>query len=333
MSSTSALLRGVPPRRIGWTGGLLTATRLARHRRLRRPLRLVLLERHPEGTVFGPPMAFWLNQRSRLLRAEVNGPVETADLVWVFTQDPLVPEARAALSADLARVRPGVPVLNPLSSYDAYHLDDCFPRLAAAGVRVPRHEFGPADLGRTEVVYKRQGEQVSRMERARYAGPRPGYRTFGLVDGRGADGLWRRYRLFHVAGAVFPIEAMAGGDWEVRSTTSDRLELDATMTEHEAEQVRLVARTLGLDCFCVDLLRRREDGLPVVVDVNVYPTMVAGEHVTGARGLVGQWHVWDIPAWAGLAWPTGQSNWDLVDAALAARVRQGAPDARALSAR
>lgn len=319
MNHTRALLRGVPPSRIGWSSGPLTALRLARHRRLgrqERPVRLVLLERHATGTFFGPPTAFWLNERSRVVRVEVNGPPEDADLVWVFTQDPLAPDARAALEADLARVRPGTPVLNPLSSYDAYHADDCFPRLAAAGVRVPRHVFGPADVGRTRVVYKRQGEQTSRKDLAVYDGPRPGYRAFELVDGRGEDGRWRRYRIFYVAGAVLPTDVIVSGGWEVGLGSLEDLELTFAMTEHERDQVALVAATLGLDAFCVDVLRRAADGLPVVVDVNVYPTMVVDERVSRAFGDVGQWHFWDVPARAGLPWPTGRSAWELVDEAL-----------------
>ena len=58
-------------------------------------------------------------------------PPERADLVWVFTQDPLTTEVRAWLDAQLRRVRPGVRVLNPPAVYDAYHEPDCFPRLAA----------------------------------------------------------------------------------------------------------------------------------------------------------------------------------------------------------
>lgn len=327
MNHTRALLRGVPPSRIGWSSGPLTALRLARHRRLgpqQRPVRLVLLERHTTGTFFGPPTAFWLNERSRVVRAEVNGPPEDADLVWVFTQDPLAPEARAALEADLARVRPGTPVLNPLSSYDAYHADDCFPRLAAAGVRVPRHVFGPADVGRTRVVYKRQGEQASRKDLAVYDGPRPGYRAFELVDGRGRDGRWRRYRIFFVAGAVLPTDVIVSGGWEVGLGSLEDLELTFTMTGHERDQVALVAATLGLDAFCVDVLRRAADGLPVVVDVNVYPTMVVDECVSRGFGDLGQWHFWDVPARAGLPWPTGRSAWELVDEALLRVVREGA---------
>ncbi len=327
MNHTRALLSGVPPRRIGWSDGPLTTLRLARHRRLRRPVRLTLLERHTTGTVFGPPTAFWLNERSRVVRAEVNGPPEEADLAWVFTQDPIAPDARAALEADLARLRPGTPVLNPLSSYDAYHADDCFPRLAAAGVRVPRHVFGPGDVGRTRVVYKRQGEQTSRKDLAVYDGPRPGYRAFELVDGRGADGRWRRYRVFFVAGAVLPTDVIVSGRWEVGLGSLDDLEVVFAMTGHERDQVALVAETLGLDAFCVDLLRRRSDGLPVIVDVNVYPTMVVDERVSASFGDVGQWHFWDVPARAGLPWPTGRSPWELVDEALlrvVERARAGA---------
>jgi hypothetical protein len=42
--------------------------------------------------------------------------------------------------------------------YDAYHDLDCFPRLAAAGVRVPRTEFGPADVGDQPEQHGEQAE-------------------------------------------------------------------------------------------------------------------------------------------------------------------------------
>jgi len=330
LTQTAALLRGVPPERIGWSTGPLTWWRQARHRRLRRPVTLCLLERQRRGTRFADGQAFWFDERFRDVRTVVNRGVEEADLVWVCTQDPLEPDARRALEVDLARVRPGVPVLNPLESYDAYHRDDCFPRLEAAGVRVPRHVFGADDVGRTEVVYKRQGEQTSRKARARYDGPRPGYRAFALVDGRGGDGRWRRYRAFHVAGAVFATDAIVSGGWEVGLATLEDVEHVVALTAHEREQVALVAQTLGLDCFCVDLLRRRTDGLPVVVDVNVYPTTVVDERVSRGFGDVGQWHCWDVPARAGLAWADGVDPWRLVEAALLARA--AAPDRRSAPA-
>ena len=147
-TSRAGLLTGTPPSRIGFSPGPLTDLRKRRAPpRLAarsRPLRLRLLEHDTSTMYFAEPTAFWMNERSRSRWAERNGPPERADLVWVFTQDPLTPELRTWLDAQLRRVRPGVRVLNPPAVYDAYHDLDCFPRLADAGVRVPR-----TDLGRT----------------------------------------------------------------------------------------------------------------------------------------------------------------------------------------
>jgi len=210
------LLTGTPPRRIGFSPGPLTDLRKARHAAglaLRtRPLRLSLLEHDTSTMYFAEPTAFWINQRSRVCWAQRNLAPERADLVWVFTQDPLTAEVRAWLDAQLRRVRPGVRVLNPPGVYDAYHEPDCFPRLARAGVRVPR-PVGPADVGVTPVVYKAVGEQAARKERCVYDGPRPGFRASVAHDSRGADGRYRRYRAFVLGDLVLPEDVLVADHW------------------------------------------------------------------------------------------------------------------------
>ena len=205
-------LAGTPPGRIGFGPGPLTDLRTARHALGRaartRPLRLCLLEHDTSTMFFAEPTAFWINQRSRVCWAERNGPPEEADLVWVFTQDPLRPDVRAWLDERLRRVRPGVTVLNPPAVYDAYHDPDCFGRLARAGVRVPRTALGPADVGVTPVVYKAVGEQAARKERCLYDGPRPGFRAAVAHDSRGADGRYRRYRAFDLGDLVLPEDVL-----------------------------------------------------------------------------------------------------------------------------
>lgn len=307
MGQLAWLLSGTPPRSIGWGPGPLTALRQARHRVLRRPVRLCLLERQGQGTRFAAAHAFWVNQRSRVVRAVVNERPERADVVWVLSQDPLTPAARRALAADLARVRPGVPVLNGPETYDAYHRDDAFPRLAAAGVHVPRTELAPGE----PTVYKAQGEQGSRKWQGPYAGPVPGYRAFELVDGRAADGLWWRHRLWYLAGEVFPEQGIGSADWHAVARNLVEVDRAPASTAFEREQVRLLGRTLGLDFFAVDHLRRRGDGLPVFLDVNVYPTLVTGPD-DGLPGR-GQWHIWDVTDRAGLTPADGRHPWAVFD--------------------
>ncbi|MDP9434070.1 MAG: hypothetical protein M3P93_02260, partial [Actinomycetota bacterium] len=309
----------------GWGPGPLTRARQARQRLLRRPVRLVLLERSG-GTRFAPSHAFWLNRRSRAVVARVNGPVERADLVWVMSQDPLAPAVRRALARDLGRLRPGTPVLNPLATYDSYHADDAFPRLAAAGVRVPR-TLGPADVGRTEAVWKRQGEQASHKLRGTYDGPRPGYRAFEAVDSRGPDGLHRRWRAWYVAGLVFPGDVVASTDWQAGLSTLQTLDRTFTLRPDEEALLRRAAQVLGLDAFAVDLLRPGGDGPAVLVDVNVYPTLVDGSDLHLDAGLPpahGQWHSWDAPARAGVRGFPGAGFWAALDEALLAAAA-GAP--------
>jgi hypothetical protein len=311
------LLAGTPPRRIGFSPGPLTDLRTARHslgRALRtRPLRLCLLEHDTSTMYFAEPTAFWINQRSRVCWAERNGPPERADLVWVFTQDPLGPQVRAWLDAQLARLRPGVRVLNPPAVYDAYHDPDCFPRLARAGVRVPRSALGPADVGVTPVVYKAVGEQAARKDLCRYDGPRPGFRAAVAHDSRGADGRYRRYRAFVLGDLVLPEDVIVADSWNASLRHLVTVERNYTPTAFECDQLLLLTRTLGLDFVCVDYLRERDGGAPVFHDVNIYPTVVGAWQGDMPAGDRGRWHVFDNCERLGLAPPGGRPVWRQFD--------------------
>jgi hypothetical protein len=324
------LLTGTPPGRIGFGPGPLTDVRTRRHaagRALRsRPLQLCLLEHDTSTMYFAEPTAFWINQRSRVCWAERNGPVERADLVWVFTQDPLGAEVRAWLDARLRRVRPGVRVLNPPAVYDAYHEADCFPRLARAGVRVPRTELGPDDVGATPVVYKAVGEQAARKERCLYDGPRPGFRVAVAHDSRGADGRYRRYRAFVLGDLVLPEDVIVADHWNASLRHLVTVERNYPMPAFEREQLLLLTATLGLDFACVDYLRERDGGAPVFHDVNVYPTVVGAWQGDMPPGDRGRWHVFDNCDRLGLAPPWGRPVWRQFDDAL---LRLAAGDAAA----
>lgn len=315
------LASGVPPRSIGWGPGPLTAWRLARHRRLRRPVQICLLEYQDGGTRFAAPHAFWINERSRLCTARVGRP-DGADVVWIFSQDPLTRAARRRLDADLARLPTGVPVLNRPETYDAYHRDDAFPRLAAAGVGVPRTAFTKQDLGVTPVVYKAQGEQSARKFLSPYRGPVPDFRGFAYEDGRGPDGLPRRYRAFFLAGLIHPHNVIVSDHWAVSAHNVRRVEHTFDLPMQERDQIRRLAATLGLDFFAVDYLRRHDDGLPVFVDVNVYPTIIAAPELNRGRDDRGQWHVWDTPDRLGLRGQQEASFWTRFDQVMAALAKR-----------
>ena len=314
------LLTGTPPSRIGFCPGPLTDLRRVRHdvgRAARtRPLRLCLLEHDTSTMYFAEPTAWWINQRSRVCWAERNGPPERADLVWVFTQDPLDPGVRTWLDAQLARVRPGVRVLNPPAVYDAYHDPDCFPRLARAGVRVPRTEFGPADVGVTPVVYKAVGEQAARKELVPYAGPRPGFRAAVAHDSRGPDGRYRRYRAFVLGDLVLPEDVLVADHWNACLRNLVTVERNYALTPFEEEQLLLLTATLGLDFACVDYLRDRGTGEPIFHDVNVYPTVVGAWQGDMPARDRGRWHVFDNCTRLRLPPPGGRPVWRQVDEAL-----------------
>lgn len=59
-------LAPMTPDHIGYGRGLLTASRLRRHRQLRRQIHITLLEFHAGKPRFGPLTTFWINERSRV---------------------------------------------------------------------------------------------------------------------------------------------------------------------------------------------------------------------------------------------------------------------------
>jgi len=332
------LLTGTRPSRIGFSPGPLTDLRKARHAlgsALRtRPLRLCLLEHDTSTMYFAEPTAFWINQRSRVCWAQRNLAPERADLVWVFTQDPLTPEVRSWLDAQLRRVRPGVRVLNSPAVYDAYHEPDCFSRLARAGVRVPR-SVGPADVGVTPVVYKAVGEQAARKERCVYDGPRPGFRAAVAHDSRGADGRYRRYRAFVLGDLVLPEDVLVADHWNASLRHLVTVERNYAIPQAERRQLLLINATLGLDFSCVDYLRDRDTGEPVFHDVNVYPTVVGAWQGDMPAADHGRWHVFDNCSRLGLPPPGGRPVWRQVDEALlrlAGRSPRASSSGRAIAA-
>ena len=306
---------GLDSRRVGYGRGPLTWWRRSRHGKLRRKVHIGLLEYNTNGAGFGEFMAFWINERSKVCTASLNSRVEEADVVWVFSQDPLPLESRSRLLKTLARARPDASVVNPPEVYDSGGGENAFDRLDAAGVSVPRTRFGDEDLGRTPVVYKAVGQHAASKTRTEYSGPRPGYRAFEFVDSRGEDGFYRRYRAFYLLGTVHKGALMLGGNWNMYSGNMERRDPSFEMTALELDQIHRIARTLGLQYFSVDYLRRGGDDSPVFVDVNVYPSPVLLESGE-TPGYYGRWHNFDSYERLERGETPGGAYWDVFDEAL-----------------
>lgn len=302
---------GTAPSRIGYAAGPLLAGRRRRQARRSRPVRLCLLEGPVRGPRFSPVTAYWVNERSRVAHAVVDEP-EGADVVWVHTQDPVPDDVRGWLAERLEGV--DVPVLNRLEHYDAYHRPDVFRVLRDAGVPVPDPDPAPGDL----VVLKGPG-QTSRKSLERLGEVPAASRAFGYVDARGPDGLHRRYRAFHWLGVVHAGDVLSSTRWEVGLATLEGHEPTWAMTTEEERAVQRTGQVLGLDWFCVDLVRRAGDGRPFLTDVNVYPTPVVAEPVDAGLGARGRWHFLDTAARLGVPEPQGPF-WPRFDAALLALV-------------
>ncbi|MBI2992578.1 MAG: hypothetical protein HYY48_00175 [Gammaproteobacteria bacterium] len=294
-----------------------TAGRRKKHPVRRRELHICLLEQQDSEPRFGALMARWINERSRRCSASVNRGIETADIVWLFTQDPLGDPRRLQILELLQQMRPGARVMNHPDHYDAYHQPDCFQRLAEAGVSVPRATFADSELGRTQVVYKRMGQQMSEKVLVPFDGPREGFRAFEFVDSRGKHGNHWRYRAFFIAGAVRPSKALACRDWNVCLRNRPKILPTFDMPAAEVEQLRLIARTLRLDFFAVDFLRRRKDGAAVFLDVNIYPRINSVLHKPARRQPHVEFHTFDTRPWLGIPEPGGHSFPEVFDDAIA----------------
>lgn len=316
----SWFLQGVPADRIGFGRGPLTWLRSAAHRRRSREFRICLLE--PEGW-FGPLTAWAINQNSKRCHAVVNGDIASADVIWVYSQDPLSAEGRASLDRAIkACARPDAAIVNAPAAYNAYHAPDAFDRLAEAGVRVPRHALTDADRGKLQVVYKPNGRHGGGKCRETYDGPRQGMTAFEFLDCRQPDGMYRRYRAHYIMGTVRPSEAFVSSDWNVCGDTAERIEYFFEMSNEEADQVRTIADVLGLQYFAVDFIRRPSDGMAVFTDVNVYPTIQSPRERVRSRKDFGGWHTFDARRRMGVPEPGGRSVWEEFDAAVAHLVEQ-----------
>jgi hypothetical protein len=302
--------------RIGHDKGLYTWVRSHGHKRIRRPVRICLLDVHPKGGKFGRFTAFWINERSRVCSASVNAGIRDAHIVWIYSQDPLPSEVKADLMENLARHNPTARVINHPDSYNSYHEDICFERLEAVGASVPRSKFNGSDVGKTQVVYKVKGAHGSTKFLSLYRGPVEGYRPFEFHDSRGPDGLYRKFRAFYILGNTVPNHVALGTNWNVHRTTKIRTEYVFDLTDAEHASVELIAKTLNLQYFSVDFIRRREDSRPFFTDINVYPLPVDFTETARPLGYFGRWLILDNRLRLGIAEPSGRCFWEMFDDAM-----------------
>jgi hypothetical protein len=316
----------VDPERIGYGEGPLTWLRQRKHKKSRKHIHICLLDYLSEGGRQSKFTEFWINERSRLCSASMNEGIEYADVLWTYCKDPISPHKKDELLQVLKRARPGTPIINHPEVYNSYHEERAFKTLAEAGVSVPRSEFSDRDVGKTLVIYKTKGRHGHAPKfLSEYEGSKAGYRAFEFVSSRSPDGLNRRYRAYYLLGAICPSLLRTSGNWNVYSQTAERTE-PYTMRSNEADQIRLIAKTLDLQYFAVDYLRRKEDDSPVFVDLNVYPDVISKLRDLSVKfGYYGRWHTLDTDApWLSLAAETnragleslGRRFWDVFDNAM-----------------
>jgi hypothetical protein len=290
-----------------------------RHYRARsqsKPLHVCLLSLDHSGLPFGPLTAWAINQNSRTCSASLNEGLEQADVIWVYMQDPILPQMRQRLEAVIARhAKPQAVIVNPPRSYNAFHRPDAFALLEAAGVSVPRSVFDESDIGRTHVVYKTVAQQGGDKFLDLYSGPREGMAPFEFIDSVRPDGTFARYRAHYLFGKARPSEVLLSDHWNSCLKHSVKLEYNFALTDLEIEQLGKIAQALDLQYFAVDFLRR-PDGSPVFTDVNIYPTIQSPHARVRARGDFGLWHTFDARRRLGLPEPNHVTAWEIFDEAM-----------------
>jgi len=257
----------------------------------------------------------------------MNERIEDADVVWVYCKDPIPPNNKEGLLRVLKRARPGAPIINHPEVYNAYHEEGTFEKLAEAGVSVPRSALTDKEIGKTLVVYKtKKGHGHTPKFLSEYNDSKVGYRAFEFIDSRGLDGLYRRYRAFYILGTVRPGTLLSSDRWNVLVKTAKRQEA-FTITSNEVNQIRLIAKTLGLQYFAVDYLRRKGDNLPVFIDLNVYPDICSRLKQTSRKlGYYGHWHSLEARTRLVISEPLERPFWETFDEVMCAFAsRKAAP--------
>lgn len=312
----------VDKQHIGYDKGPLTWMRVAKHKTLRRHAHLCLLDVYPKGGKFGRFTAFWINERSRICKVTLNEGLEDADIIWVYSQDPLPSDIKQELLLALRKTKESALIINHPDVYNSYHEQESFRKLSEAGVCVPRNEFTDNDIGKTPVVYKVIGRHGSSKFLSPYEGCVDGYRPFEFIDSRGHEGLYRKYRAFYILGIVSPNHVAYSDYWNVHRETRKRTECLFDLTSIENESIRLIAKTLNLQYFSVDFLRRGSDDNAFFTDINIYPLPIDFTETARERGYFGRWIILDNRLRLGLPEPLSKPFWDMFDEAVISLINE-----------
>ncbi|WP_420457532.1 hypothetical protein [Rubrivirga sp.] len=104
--------------------------------------------------------------------------------------------------------------------------------------------------------------------------PRPGFVYQRLLDSTTGDGRYVEYRV-PIHDGRFPLVYRKTMQEEARFTkVAERAEIiepEADFSADELDRVRTMCRAMGLDYGELDVIRDRESGVPVVIDVNNTP--------------------------------------------------------------
>ena len=148
------------------------------------------------------------------------------------------------------------------------------------GLIVPRvEEIAREDLGRIErfpVLLRPPGYHTGeffelvrdRDELARIAATLPGERLLAieLLDARGADGHYRKYRVLSIGGVLYPVHLARSTQWKVHYFSADQVRTPDAIAEEEAfltdmraaigdramRAIEAAAQRIGLDYFGID---------------------------------------------------------------------------------
>ena len=309
------LLR-VRPDRVGYDKGLLTWIKQRTHEKLQREIHICLLDVFPPGGKFGQFLSFWINERSSVCRATVNKGIEDADIVWIYSQDPLPPDIKRELSHTIKKARVETPVINHPDVYNSYHENTTFHILEKAGISVPRSVFTDQEMENTNVVYKMMGKHTAPKFMSPYKGTLSGFRPFEFVDSRDSSGFYKKYRAFYIAGSVFPDRVLFSDQWNVNMALATHAEYAFEMTSFEIDSLKRIAHLLHLQFFAIDYLRRGADGLPVFLDINLYPFLMEYTELTHQLGYYGRLMRFDTRERLGMKEPSENTCWHLFDKAM-----------------